>query len=248
MALHCLDWRAVARCRLGEWTALFADVELAEDFWTARSDAPPRFAADHLAAAAFAHEVQGDRTAADRLIGVSERVEGTESSAINRAVWLAMLLKRRGNLAGARELLDRPKLLGIGYNRGFVLEALCDLLAVQGAWDEARETLAEAREHADLAGLLALPAYADRLEGRLWVAEGDFPRALELLDRARSVLSSLGAAWEAACTGLDLAATLAGVDDRDGAREQLSAAVPTLKRLRSADELAEAERLRNQLA
>jgi class 3 adenylate cyclase/tetratricopeptide (TPR) repeat protein len=248
MALHCLDWRAVGKCRLGEWAALFADVELAEDFWTARSDAPPRFAADHLAAAAFAHEVQGDRTAADRLISVSERVEGTESSAINRAVWLAMLFKRRGDLTGARELLDRPKLLGIGYNHGFVLEALCDLLAVQGAWDEARETLAEAREHADLAGLLALPAYADRLEGRLRVAEGDFPRALELLDRARSVLSSLGAAWEAACTGLDLAATLAGIDDRDGAREQLSAAMPTLKRLRSADELAEAERLRNQLA
>jgi class 3 adenylate cyclase len=248
MALHCLDWRAVARCRLGEWTALFADVELAEDLWTARSDAPPRFAADHLAAAAFAHEVQGDRAAADRLIGVSERLEEAESAAINRAVWLAMLLKRRGDLAGARELLDRPKLLGIGYNHGFVLEALCDLLAVQGAWDDARETLAEARKHADLAGLLALPAYADRLEGRLRVAEGDFPRALELLDRARSVLSSLGAAWEAACTGLDLAATLAGVDDRDGAREQLSAAMPTFKRLRSADELAEAERLRNQLA
>jgi hypothetical protein len=113
---------------------------------------------------------------------------------------------------------------------------------------KAHGTLAEAREHADLAGLLALPAYADRLEGRLRVAEGDFPRALELLDRARSVLSSLGAAWEAACTGLDLAATLAGIDDRDGAREQLSAAMPTLKRLRSADELAEAERLRNQLA
>jgi class 3 adenylate cyclase/tetratricopeptide (TPR) repeat protein len=248
MALHCLDWRAVARCRLGEWTALFADVELAEGLWTARSDAPPRFAADHLAAAAFAHEVQGDRTAADHLIGVSERLEATESSAINRAVWLAMLLKRRGDLAGARELLDRPKLLGIGYNHGFVLEALCDLLAVQGAWDEARETLVEARKHADLAGLLALPAYADRLEGRLRAAEGDFPRALELLDRARSILSSLGAAWEAACTSLDLAARLAGVDDRDGAREQLSAAMPTLKRLRSADELAEAERLRNQLA
>jgi class 3 adenylate cyclase/tetratricopeptide (TPR) repeat protein len=248
MALHCLDWRASARCRLGEWTAMYADVELAEELWRLRSDAPPRFAADHLLAAAFAHEVQGDRAAADRLIEVSERLEAPGSSAINRAVWLAMLLMRRGELAEARELLDQLVLPGIGYNHGFALEALCDLVAAQNAWDEATETLAGAREHADQAGLLALPAYADRLEGRLRAAEGDVQAAFDLLDRAWAVLYSLGAAWEAACTGLDLVATLIAAGDHDRARRQLSAAMPTLKRLRSADELATAQRLADQLA
>jgi hypothetical protein len=62
------------------------------------------------------------------------------------------------------------------------------------------------------------------------------------------VLSSLDAAWEAACTSLDLAATLADAGARDRARAELSSAMPTLERLRSAEELARAERLRARLA
>ena len=40
-ALYCLDWRAVARCRLGEWEAFFGDVSRIGDLLGDRRDSRP---------------------------------------------------------------------------------------------------------------------------------------------------------------------------------------------------------------
>src|SRR5262249_16596329 len=70
MALYCLDWRAMARYRLGDWEAFSADVALAEEMLGERRDRPPSFAAEHVGAAALVHEIRGDGGKADRLLEV----------------------------------------------------------------------------------------------------------------------------------------------------------------------------------
>jgi hypothetical protein len=128
-----------------------------------------------------------------------------------------------------------------------VLEARCDLIAERHAWDEAREVLETSRQHAEEAGLLALPCFADRLEGLAVRAADDRVRAQELLSNALRGFTDLGAAWEAARTQLVLAEVHAEAGNTASARELVSRAQPVLEGLRSARELARAEDLTEEL-
>ena len=114
-------------------------------------------------------------------------------------------------------------------------------------WDEAREVLETSRLHAEEAGLLALPCFADRLEGLAVRAADDRVRAQELLSSALRGFTDLGARWEAARTQLVLAEVDAEAGHNESARELVSLAQPVLERLRSARELARAEDLTERL-
>ena len=72
----------MASFRQGRWDAFFDDVRLAEELLGDRSDSPPGFAADHIAAAAFVCEVQGrrDRPEADLPEQVEQEHEPREHS------------------------------------------------------------------------------------------------------------------------------------------------------------------------
>ena len=132
-ALYCLDWRAVARCRLGEWETFFGDVSLIADLLGDRRGQPPGFASDHLGAAAFVHEIRGEQAEADRILEVIEWLEGEEARpSAGLAVWKALLLARRGVFVRSRAALDLPQTLWHGYARGIVLEARCEILARTG--------------------------------------------------------------------------------------------------------------------
>jgi class 3 adenylate cyclase len=243
-ALYCLDFRAVARCRLGEWESLFEDVSQIGDLLGDRREQPPGYASDHLGAAAFVHEVQGDPDAADRIGEVIRWLESEEERpSAGLAVWRSQLLTRRGSFDEAAEVLILPDTLWHGYARGIVLEARCDLVAERHAWDEARDVLETSRQHAEEAGLLALPCFADRLEGLAVRAADDRDRARELLSSALRGFTNLGAAWEAARTQVVLAEVHADAGNTESARELVSGAQSVLEGLRSARELARAEDL-----
>jgi hypothetical protein len=194
------------------------------------------------------NEVQGDPDAADQIGEVIRWLESEEERpSAGLAVWRSQLLTRRGSFDEAAEVLILPDTLWHGYARGIVLEARCDLIAERHAWDEAREVLETSREHAEEAGLLALPCFADRLEGLAVHAADDRVRAQELLSNALRGFTDLEAAWEAARTQLMLAEVHADAGNTESARELVSRAQPVLEGLRSARELARAEDLTERL-
>jgi class 3 adenylate cyclase/tetratricopeptide (TPR) repeat protein len=243
MALYCLDWRAVARCRLGAWDQALADVSLIQTLLGDRRENPPGFASDHFAAAAFVHEVRGEHDPADRLLRVVTWLDVAEDRpSPGWLAWHALLLARRGRFDEARSQLDRPE-EGMRWGRGLILEARCDVLADQGAWEEAPALLEEARAHADEARLLALPHYADRLEGRWALARGEPDRAAALLATAGEGFASIEAEWEAARTRLMLGEALLKAGKADAARASIAAVMLTLEGTRSLRELERAHSL-----
>jgi AAA ATPase domain len=246
--LYCRDWRAVARCRLGEWDAFRRDVAEIAELLGDRRDQPPGQASDHLGAAAFVHEVRGEGAEADRLLEVIRWLEEEEERpSAGLAVWKALFLARRGAFDEARAALDLPQTLWHGYARGIVLEARCEILAQQEAWEEAPGVLDASRAHAEEAELLALACYADRLDGLAARAAGDLERAIPLLDRAAVGFAELEAAWESARSALALAEVLhrAGSDDR--AAERLRAARSTIEGLRAVRELQRVDVLADEI-
>ena len=86
--------------------------------------------------------------------------------------WVSMLLARRGAFADARAMFRRIE-AAPGPGRGPRLEAWCDVVCEEEAWDELGEAVTESRLHAEEAALLGLPFYADRAEGRAALAAGD---------------------------------------------------------------------------
>jgi class 3 adenylate cyclase/tetratricopeptide (TPR) repeat protein len=219
MAMHCLPWRALGRFRLGEWTAFLEDVSRTEELLGDRREHPQPFFARHFAAAALVHDVQGDSHGADRILEMLRRLEREigHPPALS-APWMAILLARRGDVDGAWFYLREEEPYG---GRGVLLEASCDVVAELAAWAEAPRLVHESREHARVAGLLALLCFADRLEGRAAAAAGDARTATDLLRKATEGFSRLEARWEWACTELALAEVLAEQGDAKEASSRL---------------------------
>jgi class 3 adenylate cyclase len=245
MALYCLDWRALARYRLGDWDGFFQDVKLAEEMLGERKERPPSFAAEHVGVAAVLHEVRGDGDLADSLLEVLSWLERAEERrSPGWAISRALVLARRGDFAEARAQLESPEVTAVKWGRGWVLEARCDILAEEGAWDDAPQVVEESRTHAQEAGLEALCAYADALDGRRASAEGDIEAGLSLLRSARDRFATLDARWEAARAGLALAQALSKAGRSQGALAELRSPILVFGALGSVRELADSEGLR----
>src|SRR5262249_25664353 len=124
-----------------------------------------------------------------------------------------------------------------GLSARGTLEVLCEIAAMRERWDEAAGLVAAAREEAEIGEQLALPLYADRLEGRAARTSGDGAAASELLGRSAAGFATLGARWEAAWSRL----VLAGVVGPPEAERELAAALALFESLGS---VAEVERAR----
>jgi class 3 adenylate cyclase/tetratricopeptide (TPR) repeat protein len=249
MLLHCIAWRALARCRLGDWEGFFADLVRSQEFMGDRSAEPPYFAARPFAAAALVHDVQGNRAAADRFLELIRRIDDRqgEAKATDRDPWIAWTLARRGQFDEVRARLWRPLLETWKAALPMIMEARCDVLGDMEAWDEVPAFLEEARSYTTVAGVEALPAFADRLEGRWALARQEWPAAGDLLSSAASRFASLEARWEEARTRLLLAEALLAAGRGDAARIELDSAHPVFDRLISVRELAQARELRTLL-
>jgi class 3 adenylate cyclase/tetratricopeptide (TPR) repeat protein len=237
-ALYCVDFRAAARFRLGDWDGVLADVEVAEELMGERRETPPGFAAMHLAIAAFVHDAQGDRDAASRYLQLLRWLEHAEDRLDTVVIlWQARLLARRGEYAAARALLERPEVADDRRGRDEILEAWCEVVSEEGSWAQAAELAERAAQHAERAGEPPLALYAMRLDGRAAAALGASERASELLGSVADAFTGLEAAWEAAATRLDLARVLVDLGHDDRATDVARAIVPVFERIRSVREL-----------
>jgi tetratricopeptide (TPR) repeat protein len=237
IALYCLDWRAVARFHLGQWDGFFDDVAASEELMTGRDD-PPLHALQHIAVAAYLHEVRGEPERADAcvdLLAAHGRDEGSMGPFWEP--WLARLHARRGAYDEAERRLalaegeraDRAEL-------GLVLESRCDLVGDRGSWDEAPRLLADARSHAAEGGLQALLAHAGRLEGRAALTRGELSEGVGLLRDSSAAFADLEARWETAVTDLLLAEGLASAGRPAEASSLAEAASQVFDQLGARDE------------
>jgi class 3 adenylate cyclase len=92
------------------------------------------------------------------------------------------------------------------------------------------------------AGLLALPFFADRLEGPRLALLGEPQAGAKMLLRFAEGFRQLGAAWEEAWSRLLAAEVLLAVD-ADRAHDAAAAALPTFERLGSVQELERARKV-----
>jgi class 3 adenylate cyclase/tetratricopeptide (TPR) repeat protein len=244
VALHSLVWRVAARVRLGEWDAALQDIERGEEMLGDRREHPPGFAWRLFSTTAFIHDRRGNRAGADRYLAILERFEAEQKRvAFGSGPWVATIRIRRGEFEAARSFFDRYEVSLGRVDYGEVLAARCELVAAEGRWDEAADVLERARVHAAEGGLRALPAFADRLEGRAALAAGDLERSVMLLTRSGDAFAELEAAWEEACTDLSLAEALEGAGRRVDAREAVTRGLDAFDRLQSVSEQVQARDL-----
>jgi hypothetical protein len=237
--LYCLDFRSAARFRLGDWDGVLADVALAEELLGDRRDSPPGFAPMHIAIAAFVHDARGDGETASRYLELVRWLEEAEDrlDAV-LTLWQARLLARRGRSGEARALLERPGVAEDRRGQDEVLEAWCEVISEEAAWDEAAEVAGRARRHAARAGEPPLALYAMRLEGRAAAGRDDPARAGELLSSAADGFRELEAIWEAAVTGLDVAHVLVTSGEDNRARSVAEESASVFEELGSVRELS----------
>jgi class 3 adenylate cyclase len=242
-AVHCQAWKALCHFRLGEWPAFLEDFESLQELLGDRRDDPPYFAARPFGAAAFVHAVQGDDVAADRIFAVIDRLRAAKGFRLNTALALGALgHARRGNMDRARQYMSE-----VAYedteSGPIPLESQCDLAAEEQDWERVPALLAEARAAAERGRLLALPAFADRLEGRWHSAFGRMESAQQLLERARGGFERVEARWDLACTELDLSRAFLLSDQRERTGHLLRRASSVFEELSSSREQAAARKL-----
>jgi class 3 adenylate cyclase/tetratricopeptide (TPR) repeat protein len=246
--LHCMNWRAFARFRLGEWDAALDELAAAEAMLGDRRTDPPYFAVRPFACAAFVHEAQGNPEAANRLLEVMDSLRARQVGRMVPFLAMAALVRaRRGEVDAARALIDEA--LGHRTQGSAVApEVECDLVAEAGDWERTADVARRARELTRRGRLLALPAYADRLEGRAMLAAGDPARAIERLEAARDRFRGIGARWEWACTELRLAEAELTAGAEEAARACLEGALPVFEGVSSLREIDQSRELLRRLS
>lgn len=182
-----------------------------------RRDTPPLFAARPFAASVLLYEILGESEAADRMRVLVSHLERPDDYPPSWSPWTARFLSRRGRHGEARAQLEQDLERGEGSQRGLLFEALCDVVGEQAAWADVPAVLARAREDAAHGGLLALPLFADRLEGLAAEAAGDVQAARAALSRAAEGFATLEARWEAALSEAALARVCRAAGDHEPA-------------------------------
>jgi len=238
---------AVANFRLGRWDE-FWRVFAEFDALFGRSD-PEKALRYHsfrlYGVAAYLREVAGDSAAADRHLGRLDRAQAAQGNVgISGArLWIVMTLIRRREFRKARARLAVQDPVRDIQNRDLTLEGWADLIAAEGAWNEASAIVAEARDWANRTGLRFLPAVADRLEGQAALAADEQELAVRLLERARDAFTRLEVPWERARTELSLAQAYLAAGRGAEAAKLAQAALETFTALSAPVELERAAAL-----
>jgi hypothetical protein len=197
----------------------------------------------------FIHELRGDRADASRYLDLITQFVASHpaSSSLDRDASLALAaraLAHGGRAGDGERLFDSA----MSVHAPPTLEALCEIVAAQEDWERAPDVIASARRQAEISEAVALPLFADRLEGRLRAAEGEPLRAAQLLRRSAAGYAELGAQWEEGWTREILAEALIGLGDEQEARAAVEAARAVFERLGSVVEHEHAKALAGTVA
>ena len=250
MELHGLSWRAFAEFSLGNWSIVVDEIlPRVQTLLDDRSDDPPYFTAHAFGSAALVLSARGDPRAIDLVELLRRHVESAEAGEWPSLslIWLLWIITREGSGPEVDDLLERLRFSHTELRRPLHDQVVAVTLAELGRWSEVPGFLADSHEFAGRAGLRALPAHLDRLEGRAALHDSDVDAAISILDRARQGFAALGAAWERAGTELDLANALASAGRLADARTTLTAAAPDLERSGSRRELERMQKMRREL-
>ncbi len=242
--LHNTNWVGFAEFERGSWDRaleLFRECEL---LLGDRADNPPHFMTYLYGAAAFVGEARG-APGAQRLLSIlrEQRRTADHHGPAVANYWLAWRSARSGRISEAWTFVDEVAHIDSRIAEPFKHEVVADLLAISERWAEVPRFLREGRAYATDAGLRALPARLDRLEGRAAVAEERPGQAIALLDRARAAFADLDARWELARTDLLLAEVLTTLGRREEARSRLDRASAVFEELGSLLEIRRAREL-----
>ncbi len=228
--VHALVWRVTSRFMAGEWDGALADQETIERLMQEDPrEVPPPAQIRTYATTTLCHELRGNEAEAARYLAVVLRALELRVLSPHQAgniAHAARALAHQGHPDEAREMLP---LAEQSQSSGALLEALCEVVAEQEDWAAADAILARAREEAAECELLALPCFADRLEGRM-------RRDEELLRRSADGFASLGAPWEEAWSRLLLAELISDTGEA-------GQALAVFERLGSVSEMARAQAL-----
>jgi class 3 adenylate cyclase len=236
----CLSWLTFVEFRLGNWDRAVGELQpTIERALGDRAETPPHFTIPAFGATAFVLSARAAPNAehyVDILRASIGITQGYSAGMVDG--WLALILAHRGSLDEARGVLDaiQPSLRR-AVSRPFIDAAEAFVLGVAGAWDEAAAFVETTRAYAAGAGLVALPAHLDRLDGLRATATGDLEAATRLLSRAGATFASIGARYEAALAHLDLARARIAAGDEEAARTRCETATEVFTELRSIGEL-----------
>jgi class 3 adenylate cyclase len=237
---HGLTWRARARFALGDWDGALADQHELEQLQEEDArDLPPGFTMGSYTVAALCHELRGELAEADRYLEIARRFFRKAPVVVGGGLYVpaaARALAHRGSLDEATAL---SPVIERSFTSSRHLEAQCEIVADREDWDGTPALLERARLEAAECGLIALPFFADRLEGRWLAAVGNAETAAELLLRSAEGFGQLGAVWEEAWSRLLAAETLLAIDGNRAGNEA-ARALTTFERLQSVAELGRA--------
>jgi hypothetical protein len=245
LRLHNLTWVAYSAFHLGDWDRV-VDETLPRIESLLGDRERPYFVSHAFGVTAFILAAREDPRAERYVDLVRELAGPTHRDSLALGGWLAWTLAHRGDadeaLAVLRDVLDAPT----GVFRPHTDAVRASILSDLGRFEDVPAFVGQARAYAEEAGLIALPAYLNRLEGLGAAAEGDHPRATELLRTAVSTFDELAMPWERARAELSLADVLAETSP-DDARALLVSATAEVERLGSVQEIALAAELRRRL-
>ena len=226
--VHGLSWRVWARTMTGDWDGALEDqAELERIQAETVSALPLGYTLRAYSAVCFVHELRGEHAEATAYLDLVRQFAESHPGA--PLALAARALAHRGRPADATALLETAGSLQAPPTH----EALCEIAAAEEDWDAVPEVLASARRQAEHSEAVALPLFADRLEGRLAAAEGDLTGAARLLRHSAEGFAELGASWEEAWSRQLLGEVLVRQGDDDAARGQLDAACAVFDRLGS---------------
>jgi len=237
--------RTHARFATGDWDGALEDQsEIERIEGEDAKTLPSPHVRPAYALAMFCRQLRGDTSLADQYDSLLEACDvedggpaGTRSG--RRSATRARALAHRGDTQAARAMISLQR----GPLFGYQLQALCDVLALQENPSEAEKVVELARADAAASGLLGLPFFADRLDGKIHIARGETMKGVDLLRRSVAGFSELDAPWEAATSRLLLGETLLQLRDGESAAAELRRASSCFESLSSVVEAKRAAEL-----
>jgi tetratricopeptide (TPR) repeat protein len=237
--VHLDAWKVAAQHRLGRWDEALECFERVRDLLDERRDRPPYFAAHAYGAAAQIHTARGDVVQSDQLTQILSPLLSGASGRLYP--WLLRLHLLRGDLDAARAL-ERPAVWRV--HAGDAYESESELVYAIGDRERADTLLVEMRRHGVDSGTApTVGAFANRLEGRLAMIDGDRRLAIGLLAEAVDGFDAIGCPYERALTMLNLGSAQRADDRGDESRAAFQHARDTFERLGATPDLRAADEL-----
>jgi tetratricopeptide (TPR) repeat protein len=236
VALHCKNWRGLARFRSGDWDGVLDELAAVEAT-VPRGGAAPPYTTPLYAAAALVLHLRGEEDECERLLRLLAPADEVEGPPLSRwAEFVAPVVARRGDPSTAFKLIDCTAHRRAS-RQGQLLIARCQVIIESERFGRLEEFIDECRRQVFEHGVEALLASTLSTEAFGALAAGKCEQAFELFGRAREKAAQLGDPWWTGMADIGLAETALRLERVGAARLHRSDAIDAFSRLGSVREL-----------